>query len=186
MTSIHGTIRIGEAQATMAATGKRQRGSLIWHWALMSVLIFGMGLLGTVLSIPARMDGNVGLIIGMIGGLLIYTQWSKPLTVWRFRKTLMARGVPLDVALSWDLSGDEIVYRIGDIVTHAPWRAVTEIFHEKGWWIVMAQGTPLFAADRLFADAAAQRAFVAEILSHMSEEARGRSGEAVKFVSSAA
>jgi hypothetical protein len=150
----------------------------------MAGLLFGVGLFGEVLSIPAGIDGSIGLCVGMLAGLLVYAQWSKALTVWRYRKTLMARGVPLDIALCWDLSAGEIVYQVGDITTRAPWRAVTEIFHEKGWWIVMVQGTPLFAADRLFADAAAQRAFVAEVLSHVSEDARARSEKAVKFVGS--
>ena len=182
MTTITGTIQIGEAQATVSATGKRQRGSLLWHWVLMFSLLGGVGLIGVLLAIPAKVDGGTGLTIGMIGGLLIYMRWSKILTVWRCRKTLMARGVPADLAVRWDVTDQSVRYQVGDVTTEAAWRAVTEIFHDKGWWIVMAQGTPMFAADRFFADDAAQRAFVAEVLSHLSDEARTRSAAAVKFV----
>jgi hypothetical protein len=182
MTTITGTIQIGEAQATMPATGKRQRGSAIWYYVLGLCLMFGVGLVGIILSIPAKIDANTGLLIGMFGGLFIYVRWSKIFTVWRYRKTLMGQGVPLEVGVRWDLDGEGVRYQIGDITTEAPWRAVSEIFHERGWWIVMAQGTPMFAAERYFADTAAQRAFVGEVLSHLSDEARARSAPAVRFV----
>ena len=186
MTTVSGTIRIGEAQATMAATGRRQRGSMLWFWALMLVSVVIMGLVGIALSIPAKANAGLGLFIGMMAGLVIYNRWSKVLIVWRYRKTLMARGVPPEVAIRWELTPEEIVYQAGALTTRAPWRAVSEIFPEKGWWIVMAQGTALFAADRFFADDVARRAFVADVLSHLSEEAKARSASAVKFVETTA
>jgi hypothetical protein len=45
----------------------------------------------------------------------------------------------------------------------------------------MVQSDPWFAPDRFFASDAEARAFLREALSHMSEEARGRSSDAVKF-----
>jgi hypothetical protein len=182
MSVITGSIQIGEAQATMPATGKRQRGSAVWYYAFGLCMIFGVGQLGVLLSIPAGLDGGTGLAIGMIGGLVIYARWSKLLIVWRCRKTLTGQGVPLDLPVRWELTEDDVAYQIGDLVSRAPWRAVSEIFHDKGWWIVMVQGTPWFAADRFFADEAAQRAFVSEVLSHLSDEARTRSAAAVQFV----
>lgn len=182
MSVITGSIQIGEAEATVGATGKRQRGSMLWHWALMVALVGVVGLIGVVLSIPAGLDSGTGFGIGMIGGLFIYARWAKLLTVWRCRKTVTGQGVPLDLPVRWELTEDDIAYQIGGLVSRAPWRAVSEIFHDKGWWIVMVQGTPWFAADRFFADEAAQRAFVAEVLSHLTEDALARSAAAVKFV----
>ena len=58
---------------------------------------------------------------------------------------------------------------------------VTEMFPSRGYWVLMAQASPLFAPKRLFASADDERRFVAEALSRMSEASRARSKEAVAF-----
>jgi hypothetical protein len=58
---------------------------------------------------------------------------------------------------------------------------VSELYRAKGYWIFLVQSEPWFAPDRFFVSDDEKRAFIAEALSHMSEAARARSQEAVKF-----
>jgi len=182
MTSISGTIRIGEAQATCAATAKRQRGSTWPFWVLMLSLVVSLGLAGGFLAWTLAADPGFGWIVGAVCGGVAYLRLCRVFGVWRFRKTLTSVGVPLDLPTRFEITPDAFVHEIGDVITHAKWSAVNEVFHNKGWWIFMVQSDPWFAPDRFFADDAAKRAFLREVLSHMSEAARARSGDAVKFV----
>jgi len=181
MTSISGTIRIGEAQATYAATAKRQRGATWPFWVLMLAMVVSFGLVGGFLAWTRSADPSFGWIIGAVCGGVAYLRLCRVFTVSRFRKTLTGMGVALDLPTRFEITPDAFVHAIGDVITHAKWSAVTEVFHNKGWWIFMVQSDPWFAPDRFFASDAEARAFLREALSHMSEEARGRSSDAVKF-----
>jgi hypothetical protein len=181
MTSITGTIRIGEAMPTVNATARSLRGSPWWFYAAQIVALFGVGGLGVGLSYVAGIDLLIGWCIGALAGALMYYRLSKVLSLWRFRKTLTGKGVPLDIAIRLEATPEAFCYEIGDIASRAKWQAVTEVFQEKGWLIFMVQGNPWFAADRFFATDADKRAFLGEALSYMSAEARARSAAAVKF-----
>jgi len=185
MTTITGTIRIGEAQATMNATARHLRGGTAWFWVLMLVLVAGVGTLGMWLSAIADLPLVIGWLVGACGGGFAYVRLCKVLAVWRCRKTLTGKGVPLDLPVRLEVSPDAFTYAIGDVVSTARWAAVTEIFFDKGWWIFMVQGSPWFAADRFFANDADKRAFLREALSHISEDARARSPAAVTFAAKA-
>jgi hypothetical protein len=180
MTKVGGTIKIGEAMPTAGATGRRQRGGIWWYWVLMLVLVLGLGFFGLWLSNVADINPTIGWLAGALTGMLLYSRWSKLLLLWRFRRTQAAKGVPLDVDIAVEITDEAIVYRIGDLTTHAKWRAVTEVFPEKGWWIVMAQSSSMFIADRFFANEDDKRAFLRELMLHVSDDARARSPEAVK------
>lgn len=181
MTSITGTIRIGEAQATVNATARRLRGGLWWYWVLMLVLGVGMGLLGLWLSSLAKLNLLIGWLAGAFVGGLAYQRLSKALTVWRCRQTLTGKGVPLDLPVRLEISPDTFTYAVGDVVSTAKWAAVTEVFYDKGWWIFLVQANPWFAAERFFANDDDRRAFLAEALAHMSDDARARSPAAVRI-----
>jgi hypothetical protein len=185
MTTISGTIRIGEAQATCAATAKRQRGSTWPFWGLMLALVVGLGVGGAVLAMVLKAEPVLGWGIGAVCGLVAYARLSRVFGVWRFRKTLTGTGIALDLPSRFEITPDTFVHEIGDVITHAKWSAVTEVFHDMGWWIFMVQSDPWLVPDRFFADVAEARAFLREALSHMSEAARARSGDAVKFVATA-
>ena len=64
------------------------------------------------------------------------------------------------------------------------WYGVSELFYSRGYWVFLAQGQFYFVPERYFADAAAERAFLTEALSYMTEEARERSVDAATFAAS--
>jgi hypothetical protein len=186
MTSISGTIRIGEATPTVKSTAKRQRGGVWPFYLLMFALWLGGAVggwaIGRLVHFDAILAGCAGAVIGI---LFFYRPLLRGLAIRRFRKTLTSKGVPLDMPVRLEIAPETFAYEIADVRMSAKWSAVSEVFHAKGWWIFMVQSDPWFAADRFFASDAEARVFLGEALSHMSEAARARSGDAVKFVGTA-
>lgn len=186
MNIIQGTIRLGEATPTAKSTAKHQRGGMWVFWVLITVLVLGFGLGGIWLAWWAKVDGMLGWLGGALAGLVAYQRLSPWLSVVRFRQTLTGKGVPLDIASRFEITDAAFVHEIGGVRSIAQWTAVNEIFYEKGWWVFMVQANPWYAPDRFFADAQAARAFLGAVLAHMTDEARGRSSDAVKFVQNTA
>jgi hypothetical protein len=182
MASISGTIRIGEAQATVAATARRQRGGIAVYFLMMAALWIGGAVLGGLIGWALRLDFILAVSLGAVGGLLCHLPLAKRLALWRFRRRLTGAGTPLDMPAAMTITPEALIYTVSDIEKRGAWRAVSELFYAKGYWIFMVQSEPWFAPDHCFADEAAKCAFLREALSLMSEEARERSGAAVKFV----
>lgn len=186
MTSITGTIRIGEATPTIKSTARRQRGGT-WPFSLLLFgLWFGGALIGFAAGWVLGLDRIFFGCAGAVAGVLAYRHLCGVLSVRLYRKTLTGKGVPLDLPVRFEITDDAFVYEIADVRMSAKWSAVSDVFHEKGWWIFMVQSDPWFAADRFFASEEEKRSFLREVLTHMSEEARGRSKDAVAYVSSSA
>lgn len=181
MTSISGTIRIGEAQQTCAATARRQRGGTGWFWILILALVLGLGAAGMGLASLVAVSPAIGWLAGALTGMAIYHRWSKVLMVRRIRGRPTATGMLLDLPVQFEMSPVTLVYEIGEVRMIAQWPAVSELFYAKGYWIFMVQSDPWFAPDHFFASDDAKRAFLGEALSHMSEAAKARSADAVAF-----
>jgi len=182
MATIAGTIRIGEATKASARISKRQLGGTLWQYVIL-VLFIGAGALGGNVSEHwFHHDGalpNWFIGAGVGGAFSIFALRS--LVVWQLRKKLTKAGTPLDMPLQFKISANGLHYCVADIEKRAPWKVVSEVFHAKGYWIFLAQSEPWFAPDRLFANKEERCAFIAEALSYMSDAARARSKEAVKF-----
>ena len=99
----------------------------------------------------------------------------------QYRRRLAARGVT--GPLVWRFETDEVGFRreIGGIETRVKWAVVSEIYPVGPYWVVLAQGAPIFVPKRHLAGGDQERVFIAEVLSHLTPEGRGRSAAAVKF-----
>lgn len=181
MTSINGTIRIGEAQATIAATAKRQRGAAWQYFAVMFGLWIGGAVIGWAVGRALHFDVILAICIGALVGLFSYSSVCKRLVVWRVRQRLTGTGTPLDMPATLRVTPEALIYEIADIEKRGRWVAVSELFRAKGYWIFMVQSEPWFAPDHFFKSDTDKRAFLREALSHMTEEAVARSKEAVRF-----
>jgi hypothetical protein len=182
MTSIRGAIRIGEAQATVAATAKRQRGGAGLYFAMMFALWIGGGVAGWAIGRALHGDLIIAICIGAVAGLLCHRPLAKRLVIARFRRRLTGTGTPLDMPATMTITPDALICTVADIEKRANWRAVSEVFYAKGYWIFMVQSEPWFAPDHFFASDDEKRVFLSEALVQMGAEARGRSAAAVKFV----
>lgn len=196
MASVSGLLKIGEAQATIQTIAKRQRGSAYVFYLVLFALMIGGMFAGIAVTFAAFFvldlakiyyDWNVGLVsvvvgwVGLILGLILYQRICKRLTVARFRKRLIQKGTPPELPLRMEIAAEDLLYDVGDVKHIAKWSCVSEVFPNHGYWIFLAQSSPYFAPKRFFVDINAERAFVKDALSHMSEAARGRSKDAVAF-----
>jgi hypothetical protein len=176
--AIAGVLRVGEANATMEAVGRRQRGSRWIFLAVLAIIDVAGAFAGAKLW-PERPD--FGIIAGVGIATLIYVNLARRWTVARVRSRLAQRGVALELQLSMQIQPEALFYRVGDVDQKAAWHAVTELFHSRQYWIFLVQGSAWFAPQRFFVDKEAERAFVGEALSRMSEAARARSFDAIAF-----
>ena len=94
--------------------------------------------------------------------------------------TLAERGI--SGPLVWRFETDEVgfIREIGGIENRVKWAVVSEIFPVGPYWVVLAQGAPIFVPKRHLAGDQ-ERIFVAEVLNRLTPEGRGRSAAAVKF-----
>ncbi len=183
---VSGILKAGEASATAAAVGARLRGSQIYLWIVMAVLMavgavlaFGVGFL---LHVKEPLDYAP---LGFLVGAWSYVYIARRIVIHLFRRRLVARGLSSDLPMSVELSPDGVIYEIGDIRQTAKWRAVTDLFKSRDYWIFLAQGSAMFAPMRFFKSTDEERAFIATALDRMPPEARARSDQAVQFVKAA-
>jgi len=190
MAVVSGVLSVGEANATLRDI-QRRSGNSRWFVVFVAVapLVGGMGLAVLLTRLFRRPDGEqwlpepFAILIGLALGWAIYLFGMRRFMLWRFRRRFTARGIPLDLPMQIELGLDELIYSVGETTLHAKWTCVLEIFPSRGYWIATAQASTVFVPKRFFPDAAGERAFIAEALSRMSDTARGRSPEAVRFAS---
>lgn len=99
----------------------------------------------------------------------------------QYRRKLAERGI--SGPLVWRFETDEVGFlrEIGGIENRVKWAVVSEIFPVGPYWVVLAQGSPIFVPKRHLAGGDQERVFVAEVLNRLTPEGRGRSAAAVKF-----
>jgi hypothetical protein len=180
---VSGTLQVGEANATARSVGARQRGPALYFYGIL--LVFGaLGALAGGLLAPRIADiaTGDGAFYGFMAGILLYALTARRLTVYVFRRRFARKGLPQMLPLSLQITGEALIYELGDVRNVAKWRCVTEIFCSSGYWIFLVQSAPWFAPIRFFATRADERAFVAAALAQMSVEAQARSPDAAAFV----
>jgi hypothetical protein len=175
---IAGILRVGEANATVEAIARRQRGSQWYYWAAL-VLLDTAGAFAGAKAWPERPD--LGIVAGVLIATVIYVQLARRWTVARVRSRFAKQGLGTELDLSMQILSDVFCYRVGDVDQRASWRAVTELFHSRHYWIFLVQGSAWFLPQRFFAEKEAERAFIGEALLRMTDEARARSPEATAF-----
>lgn len=117
-------------------------------------------------------------IIGLaVGGLIIQRAIGPTL-----RKAPAQRGQAYEQALTFRLTDDTLAYDLDDVTMAARWACVTDLYRAPKHWVFLVQSSAMVLPRRFFATAEAERAFIAEALSRMTEPARARSPDATKFV----
>lgn len=113
--------------------------------------------------------------------LLLAQRFVRDLFVRRYRRRLIERGVTNPLPLRITANADGLTTLTGVVETRAPWSAVSEIFPVGPYWVLLIQGSPTFVPKRLFAGGDEERGFVGAVVEQLTAEARGRSGDAVRF-----
>jgi hypothetical protein len=185
MSAVSGLLQVGEASRTVRTIAARQRGSLVYYYAILFALAVAGGVVGYLVArFVMHVDGDVGVPFGFSGGAIVYLFVVRRVAIKRFRSRMVQKGHPPDLQLRMEITPEALLYSLGGIRQIADWSAVSELFESRGYWIFLAQSSPYFAPKRFFESFAAEKAFVASALAHMSDDARARSKKAVAFAAS--
>lgn len=189
VTSILGTLRVGEAADTVGKLTAKQQGANASYWAVFLGLAFGGWIAGLAASFLLSNDGppnyRTGGLLGVMIGAAAFLLIRRPLTMARYKKNFQARQHTLDLPFRMEISSDHLIYEVGGVTQLAKWAAVDELCESHDYWIFLAQGHWMFAPKRFFESTDEERQFLREALAHMTPEARLRSTEAERFVKAA-
>ncbi|WP_246263384.1 YcxB family protein [Caulobacter soli] len=117
-----------------------------------------------------------------IAGLIVGSFISRVLAGPTLRKALAARGQGHQLPLTLRLTPEALVYDLVDLTTTARWASVTDLYQTRKHWVFLVQSSALVLPRRFFATPEAEREFIAEALSRMTDAARARSPDASRTV----
>lgn len=176
-----GVMAVGESAAALAyikarrGLSPRQTKLVILACILAVGLPFGAWLSGSWLT---GVMGIEAAIAGLLAGAAAVQALSGPTT----RKALAARGQAYEQPLTFRLTPDAIAYDLADLTMTARWSCVTDVYATSKYWVFLVQSSAMVLPRRFFSTREAERAFMAEAVSRMSDAARARSPDAVRFV----
>lgn len=172
---IKGTLTVGEASAVLADLKSRTGGATWVHQLALTAMVAIAAVLGWEI---ARLFGAV---IGVALADFTYNFLGARLLRADYRRRWKLAGQPLDLPMSLAIEDVALVSQVAGVKRTIAWHAISELFRSHGYWVFIVQGEGIFAPQRLFDSADAQKSFVAAALSRMSAEARARSLSAVEF-----
>lgn len=186
VTSILGTLRVGEAAATIGKLTAKQQGSNASYWRVLLGLVFGGWIAGLATSFLLS-DGHApnyrtGGLLGVMIGAVVYLLIRRPLMMAHFKKNFQVHHHTLDLPFRMEIASDHLIYEVGGVTQLAKWAAVDELCESHDYWIFLAQANWMFAPRRFFESTDDEKRFLQEALALMTPEARLRSTEAERFV----
>jgi hypothetical protein len=157
MAVLIGEIVTGEARGAVRKIRSRQ-GNSVWRVLLVSVpfllILFGASWIVPLVGLPPEFDLTLSLLL-LVGGLVGWVFTIRFVAMKGFRDRLTANGLATTFPLRIEIDAEALRYIVGDVTTVAEWACVTEVFESAGYWVFLAQASPLFAPKRYFADTAA-------------------------------
>jgi len=178
-----GLLAMGESNAAMAYIKARRGVSPRQVKAILLVCMVAVGIpMGAWLS-GSWMAAGLSVefaIVGLLVGLGIVHAVAGP----SIRKALAERGQAFEQTLTFRLTPDALAYDLGDLTMTARWACVTDLFRTPKHWVFLVQSSAMVIPRRFFPTPEAERNFIAEALSRMTEPARARSPEALRLTGS--
>lgn len=175
-----GILAVGESTVALGyikrrwGLSPRQKMVILLICALAGSSLAGVWLLGTWLD--AILTAEFAFIGLGVGVLIIRTLMGPTM-----RKALAARGQAYEQVLTLRLTADAIIYDLGDLSMTARWACVTDLYRSPKHWVFLVQSSSMVLPRRFFMTPEVERDFIAEAVAMMSESARARSPDAVKF-----
>ena len=189
MPEASGDFRFGAAQSAarplarrmFADTGLARYGLAIFLVGALAGL-WGLAALGVSLAhgSNALANGAIAALMMVVWGLAAtigYGQWR----MWTVSRIWLSRGMTNPFPMSYVADEAGLTVRQPGQETHVAWSVVTEVAPARKHWLLMANMDAYAVPRAFFADAAAERAFVAEAVRHLTAAARARSPEAIAF-----
>jgi hypothetical protein len=116
--------------------------------------------------------------IGLGVALLIIQRLAGP----SMRKALAERGQAYEQSLVFRLTPDALVYDLADVTMTARWPCVTDLYQTRKYWVFLVQSSAMVLPRRFFTTPEAERDFIVEATSRMTDAARARSPDATRIV----
>lgn len=176
-----GVLAVGESATAMAYVKARRGVSPRQMKAIVFVCMMAVGIpLGAWASGSWRAAiVSVELAIFGLGvGMVIVQRLAGP----SMRKALVERGQAYEQALTLRLTADALVYDLADLTMNARWSCVTDLYQTRKYWVFLVQSSAMVLPRRFFKTPEAERDFIVEAISRMTDAARARSPDATKFV----
>lgn len=117
-------------------------------------------------------------IVGLGVGLLAVQRLAGP----SLRKALAERGQAYEQSLTLRLTPEGLVYDLTDLTMTVRWPCVTDLYQTRKHWVFLVQSSAMVLPRRFFATPEAERDFIVEARSRMTDAARARSPDATRFV----
>lgn len=185
---VRGDLYIGEATRWALRAGAPLTG---YPWNLVAVLVSIPFLVAVIMGIPFLATeywgapGWLYLPITVVVGAVVMIPYRRFNTGWqvkRFRQSLMERGIPNPIPVTFENTETALIMQQGLLNWSVDWAGVTDVHAVGPYWVFLAQGTPLYLPKRYFEARLDESAFLSACLDRMSPNARSRSKEAVRFV----
>ncbi|MEQ1780277.1 MAG: YcxB family protein [Hyphomonadaceae bacterium] len=178
---VTGVLAAGESTAAMAYIKARRGVSPRQMKAILVVCMVVVGIpVGAWASgswLAAAMSVEFS-IIGLGVGLLIIQKLAGS----SMRKALAERGQAFEQVLKLRLTPQALVYDLADLTMTARWPCVTDLYKTRRYWVFLVQSSAMVLPRRFFTTPEAERAFIVEATSLMTEAARTRSPDATTVV----
>ncbi len=98
------------------------------------------------------------------------------------RKALAERGQAYEQSLTLRLTSEAMIYELADLTMTARWPSVTDLYQTRKYWVFLVQSSAMVLPRRFFTTPEAERDFIVEAMSRMTEAARARSPDAIRVV----
>jgi hypothetical protein len=181
MMEASGVLAAGESNAAMAYVKARRGVSPRQRIAVLLVCMLAIGIpLGTWASgswLTAMMSVEFA-IAGLVLGVLVVQGLAGP----AMRKALAERGQKFELALTLRLTPEALVYDLADLTMTAGWPCVSDLYRTRRYWVFLVQSSAMVLPRRFFVTPEAERQFITEAMSRMTDTARARSPDGVRVV----
>ena len=176
-----GVFVVGESGAALASIKARRGVSPLQ----MNVIVFiCMAVVGIPLGAWASgswFAASLSVELAFIGyclGLFVMRWRTGP----AMRKALVERGQACELPLTVRITPEALVYDLADLSMSARWPCVTDLYRTPKHWVFLVQNSIMVVPRRFFTTSEAEREFIVEVMSRMTDAAQARSPDAAKLV----
>lgn len=175
-----GVLAVGETTNAMAYVKARRGLSPRQIKIILVICMLVVGIpLGAWMS-GSWFDAMVSVefaVVGLFAGLLSVQALTGP----SMRRALAARGQQYEQPLTLRLTPEGLVYDLGELTMTARWPCVTDLYQTQKHWVFLVQSSAMVLPRRFFKTPQAERDFIGEAASRMTDAARARSPDATRI-----
>jgi len=176
-----GVLAAGESTTAMAYIKARRGVSPRQMKVILLVCMSAVGIPAGAWASGSWLAATMSVEFAFIGlglGMLAIQKLAGP----AMRKALVERGQAYERPLTLRLTPEALVYDLADVTMTARWPCVTDLYQTRKYWVFLVQSSAMVLPRRFFTTPEAERDFILEAASRMTDAARARSPDAKRIV----